>query len=152
LLELSRHLGVKYDTAWLLHNKILRAMADRQKAYLLWGKIQIDDAYLGKDRPGGREGRGSENKVPTVTTFSLTQAGYPIHTRFSTVTGFSSDAIAHWAKRHHAPGSQVSLIGSPASEPWQRPTRARDHRHRRKAPQRSAAVALDQHNAQQPQD
>ena len=25
-LELSHHLGIKYDTAWLLHNKILRAM------------------------------------------------------------------------------------------------------------------------------
>ena len=34
-LELSRHLGVNYDTAWLLHNKILRAMADREEAYLL---------------------------------------------------------------------------------------------------------------------
>lgn len=45
-LELSRHLGVKYDTAWLLHNKILRAMADREEAYLLRGKIQMDDAYL----------------------------------------------------------------------------------------------------------
>ena len=39
-LELSRHLGVKVDTAWLLHNKILRAMADREEAYLLRGKIQ----------------------------------------------------------------------------------------------------------------
>jgi hypothetical protein len=28
-------LGVKYDTAWLLHNTILRAMADREEAYLL---------------------------------------------------------------------------------------------------------------------
>jgi hypothetical protein len=37
-LELSRHLGVKYDTAWLLHNKILRAMTDREEAYLLRGK------------------------------------------------------------------------------------------------------------------
>ena len=45
-LELSRHLGVNYDTAWLLHNKILRAMADREEAYLLRGKIQMDDAYL----------------------------------------------------------------------------------------------------------
>ena len=31
-LELSRHLGVNYDTAWMLHNKILRAMAEREKA------------------------------------------------------------------------------------------------------------------------
>ena len=54
-LELSRHLGVKYDTAWLLHNKILRAMADREEAYLLRGKIQMDDAYLGGERPGGKD-------------------------------------------------------------------------------------------------
>jgi hypothetical protein len=46
-LELSRHLGVKYDTAWLLHKKILRAMADREEAYLLQGKILMDDSYLG---------------------------------------------------------------------------------------------------------
>jgi hypothetical protein len=31
-LELSRHLGVNYDTAWLLHKKILREMADREEA------------------------------------------------------------------------------------------------------------------------
>jgi transposase-like protein len=37
-LELSRHLGVNYDTAWLLHNKVLRAMADREEAYLPAGK------------------------------------------------------------------------------------------------------------------
>jgi len=29
-LELSRHLGVKDDTAWLLHNRILRAMSRRE--------------------------------------------------------------------------------------------------------------------------
>jgi len=35
-LELSRHLGVNYDTAWLLHNKILRAMTEREESYVLW--------------------------------------------------------------------------------------------------------------------
>ena len=30
-LELSRHLGVNYETAWLLQNKILRAMAEREE-------------------------------------------------------------------------------------------------------------------------
>ena len=30
-LELSRHLAVEYDTAWLLHNKILRAMTERDE-------------------------------------------------------------------------------------------------------------------------
>jgi len=53
--------------AWLLHNKILRAMADREEAYLLRGKIQIDDAYLGGELPCGQAGWGSENKNPIGT-------------------------------------------------------------------------------------
>jgi transposase-like protein len=96
-LELSRHLGVKYDTAWLLHNKILRAMADREEAYLLRGKIQIDDSYLGGELPGGKAGRGSENKIPIVAAVSLNEAGHPIHARITAVSGFSSEAIGTWA-------------------------------------------------------
>jgi transposase-like protein len=110
-LELSRHLGVKYDTAWLLHNKILRAMADREEAYLLRGRIQIDDAYLGGECPGGKSGRGSENQVPIVAAVCLNQAGHPIHSRITAVSGFSSNAIADWAKRHLAPGSRVLSDG-----------------------------------------
>ena len=110
-LELSRHLGVKYDTAWLLHNKILRAMAEREEAYLLRGKIQLDDSYLGGERPGGKAGRGSENKFPIVAAVSLNEAGHPIHAKITAVSGFSSQAIADWAKRHLAPGSHVLSDG-----------------------------------------
>jgi len=53
-LELSRQLGVKYDTAWLLHNKILRAMTERDEAYLLRGKIQMGRVPLGGVNPGAR--------------------------------------------------------------------------------------------------
>ena len=51
-LELSRQLGVKYDTAWAIKHKLMAAMQDRNKAYKLKGDVQIDDAYL------GGEGRG----------------------------------------------------------------------------------------------
>jgi transposase-like protein len=106
-LELSRYLGVKYDydTAWLLHNKILRAMADREEAYLLRGKIQIDDSYLGGELPGGKAGRGLENKIPIVAAVSLNEAGHPIHARITAVNGFSSEAIGAWAREYLAPGS-----------------------------------------------
>jgi hypothetical protein len=40
----------------LLHNKILRAMSEREEAYLLRGKIQMDDSYLGGEHPGGKAG------------------------------------------------------------------------------------------------
>lgn len=54
--------GVNDDTAWLLHNKILRAMTEREEAYLLRGKIQMDDAYLGGERPDGKAGRDQRTR------------------------------------------------------------------------------------------
>jgi transposase-like protein len=110
-LELSRHLGVNYDTAWLLHNKILRAMSEREEAYLLRGKIQMDDAYLGGELPGGKAGRGSENKIPIVAAISLNEAGHPIYAKITAVSGFSSEAISAWAAQHLAPGSAVLSDG-----------------------------------------
>ena len=57
-LELMRHLGVGYRTGWLLHHKIMKAMALRDDVYVLCGKVQIDDAYLGGKLNGGKAGRG----------------------------------------------------------------------------------------------
>jgi hypothetical protein len=47
-LQLSRQLGVAYNTAWILRNKILRAMSERDECYVLQGQIQMDDAFLGR--------------------------------------------------------------------------------------------------------
>ena len=41
----------------------------------------------------------------------MKEAGYPIHVRITAVTGFSSEAISDWAKRHLRPGSQVFSDG-----------------------------------------
>ena len=86
-------------------------MAEREEVYLLRGKIQMDDAYLGGERPGGKAGRGSENKIPVVAAISLNEAGHPIHARITPVSGFSSEAIGEWARRHLSPGSSVLSDG-----------------------------------------
>jgi transposase-like protein len=110
-LELSRHLGVAYNTAWLIHSKILQAMSEREQAYVLRGKIQMDDAYLGGEHPGGKAGRGSENKVPIVAAVSLNEAGHPIHVKISTVRGFTSEGIGSWARQNLASASVVLSDG-----------------------------------------
>jgi hypothetical protein len=43
--------------------EIMRVREDRRQ---LDGRVEIDDAYLGGERSGGRAGRGSENEVPFV--------------------------------------------------------------------------------------
>lgn len=110
-LELSRHLDVNYDTAWLLHNKILKAMSDRDDAYVLRGKIQMDDAYLGGERPGGKAGRGSENKIPIIAAISVNESGHPIHAKITPVIGFSSEAVGSWAMAHLDPDCAVLTDG-----------------------------------------
>ena len=110
-LALKRQLGVSYPTAWLIHHKLMQAMADREARYLLEGKIQVDDAYLGGERTGGKVGRGSENKVAFVAAVSLNEADRPLRVRLTPVPGFTLKAVAAWAKEHLAPGSAVFSDG-----------------------------------------
>lgn len=53
-LQLSRELGVSYNTAWQLKHKILQVMLDRCDGERLSGRIEFNDAYLGGERPGKR--------------------------------------------------------------------------------------------------
>ena len=92
-------------------------MTEREEAYLLRGKIQVDDAYLSGERPGGKAGRGSENKSPIIAAVSLNEAGHPIHARITAVRGFSSEAISDWAKRHLAQAAMSFPMACPASAP-----------------------------------
>ena len=77
-LELKRQLGVCYRTAWLLKHKIMEAMRLREDSRELDGRVEIDDAYLGGERSGGKAGRGSENKIPIVAAVQTTPDGQPI--------------------------------------------------------------------------
>ena len=110
-LALKRQLGVSYPTAWLIHHKLMQAMAEREQRYVLEGQVQVDDAYLGGERSGGKAGRGSENKIPFVAAVSLSDDGHPLRTKLTPVPGFSLKAIAQWAKSSLAPGSTVFSDG-----------------------------------------
>ena len=76
-LELMRHLGVSYRSAWLMKHKIMEVMYLRERTRKLTGRVEIDDAYLGGERSGGKPGRGSENKVPFVAAVQTTESGQP---------------------------------------------------------------------------
>ena len=110
-LALKRQIGVSYPTAWLLHHKINRAMAQQDAIHRLSGAVQLDDAYLGGERAGGKVGRGSENKVPFVAAVSLNDKGRPLHLKLSLVSGFTSQAIGKWAKAALVPGCFVTSDG-----------------------------------------
>ena len=109
-LELMRQLGVSYRTAWLMKHKIMESMRVREDTRELDGRVEMDDAYLGGELPGGKTGRGSENKVPFVAAVQTTPSGHPLlaclrqqsHTR---------EEVAAFAASHLAPSATVVSDG-----------------------------------------
>jgi transposase-like protein len=110
-LALKRQLGVSYPTAWLIQHKLMQAMAEREARYGLGGDVQVDDAYRGGERTGGKAGRGSENKVPFVAAVSLSSEGHPLYTKMVPLPGFTRKAIAQWATADLAPDCHVTSDG-----------------------------------------
>ncbi|MBC8075087.1 MAG: IS1595 family transposase [Chloroflexales bacterium] len=109
-LELMRQIGVSYRTAWLLKHKIMEAMRVREDPRELDGRVEMDDAYLGGERSGGKRGRGSENKVPIVVAVQTTPDGKPIVAclRQQPHTG---EEVAVFAAQHIATSATVVTDG-----------------------------------------
>lgn len=109
-LELSRQLGVKYDTAWSLKHKLMQVMMERDRGKRLSGRIELDDAYLGGEHGGGKRGRGSPGKLPFLIAVE-TREGKPLRMQLRRVHRFARRNIARYAKRSFAPGSTVVSDG-----------------------------------------
>ena len=58
-LELSRQLGISQNSAWMMKHKLMQAMLERDAGRQLKGLVQLDDAYWGGRRRGGKRGRGT---------------------------------------------------------------------------------------------
>ncbi len=109
-LELMRHLGVCYKTAWLMKHKLMEVMRVREDPRQLEGRVEIDDAYLGGERTGGKVGRGSENKVPFVAAVQTTPDGQPQFVCLRQQP-FTNEEVAVFAARSIAPSATVVSDG-----------------------------------------
>lgn len=110
-LELGRLLGICYRSAWRIKHKLMQTMRDREESTVLAQRVELDDAYLGGERSGGKVGRGSENKVPFLAAVETNEQGHPLRVLFSTVKTFSKEEVATWAKRCLAPSATVVTDG-----------------------------------------
>jgi len=110
-LALKCQISVSYPTAWLMHHKVMKAMADREAAHRLCDAVEVDDACLGGERAGGKPSRGSENKVPIAAALSLSNKGHSLYVKVTQVPGFTNDAISKWARSNLAPVTAVLSDG-----------------------------------------
>ena len=97
VMNLHRQLGISYNAAWRMKHKLMQVMMERDNRKRLSGHVQVDDAYYGGERHGGKRGRGSENKAPFVAAVQVSDEGHPLYTRFNAIANFRRKTIKDWA-------------------------------------------------------
>jgi len=111
-LELKRHLGVCYRTAWRIKHKVMQAMMAREESRQLKGFVQIDDAYLGGEFNGRVSGRGSPNKqafvIAVETNADLERPGCAV---IEPVRKFNDETMLDWSRRRLGPEAEAFTDG-----------------------------------------
>ena len=129
-VELSRRLGTRQPTAWLMKHKPMAAMQAREaEKPRLEGRVEVDDAYLGGARhqvdgktPFDDPRRGSSVETidrSAIDPFAQQRASAdargaerkPRRLKLTVVKGFRKQEIERLAKRDLAPGSNVVTDG-----------------------------------------
>jgi transposase-like protein len=113
-LELARKLDLKWDSAWLMRQKLAQVMLEREAATKLDGRVEMDDAVLGGEKSeidGGKRGRGGPNKIPFVVAVETTEEGRPQRLALLPVAAHNSEEIERVAKAHLAPTARVVSDG-----------------------------------------
>ncbi len=65
----------------------MQVMMERDGKKPLGVRVELDDAYLGGERSGGRRGRGAPGKTPFVAAVETDEKGRPRRMKLSVVGG-----------------------------------------------------------------
>ena len=110
-MNLHRQLAISYNAAWRMKHKLMQVMMERDNSWPLTGHVQVDDAYWGGERHGGRRGRGSENKACFVAAVQTDDDNHPIYMRFNAIDHFRRKDVKEWAEHALKRGTQVISDG-----------------------------------------
>jgi len=110
-IELGRRLGTTQTTAWQIKTKLAEVMRTAGEDNKLDGRIEMDDAYLGGARSGGKTGRGSPGKKPIIVAVQTDDRGRPRRIKLRRIARFKRARIKSLTKRIITPGSTVVTDG-----------------------------------------
>ena len=98
-VQLSRTLGICYESAWYLLHRIRRAMAKRDEKYALSGIVEMDDGYVGGATRNGKRGRGTD-KARIVVALSKTENGAALFARMHVVEDVTGGTLQQLSLIH----------------------------------------------------
>jgi len=109
-LSLKTKIGVAYQTAWSMLQKIRFAMGSRDEKYMLNGIVEMDEGFFGGTTEGSKRGRGTE-KAAVLVSVSLSESGKPKFARMQVLDTVDSAAIKAFSKVRIMSGSEIRTDG-----------------------------------------
>ena len=109
-VQLSRALGICYDSAWHLLDMIRTAMGQRDENYLLFGIVELDDGYIGGNSHNGKRGRGTD-KSKIVVVLSKSANGAALYARMNVVDNIQGKTLQQFVGQYFAPDIKVECDG-----------------------------------------
>jgi transposase-like protein len=82
-----------------LKHKLAQVMMERDATKRLVGLIEMDDAYLGGERAGGKRGRGSPGKTPIIVAVETTPQGQPVRLKMRRIKRLKRKRVKTLASR-----------------------------------------------------
>jgi len=101
--ELQRQLGVTYKTAWRMGQQIRQLMGKADGFEIMRGHVELDEAYVGGKRSGGKRGRGAEGKTIVM---GIKERGGRIAAE--SIENVRKEILRNVTLRHVEPGATVS--------------------------------------------
>jgi hypothetical protein len=129
-IELGRRLGVTQTTAWKMKTKLAEVMRRSSDKDRLQGRIEMDDAYLGGERSGGKTGRGSPGKTPIIAAVETTDDGKPKRLKIRRIARFKRKRVPDYPGPYascHKPLIEFAGSQKRGGEAW-RATRSSSRR------------------------
>lgn len=110
-LGLKRVLGLgSYQTAWTWLHKLRSAMV-RPDRNQLCGRIEVDEAYIGRSDVGGKRGRGSESKEIVVIAVEVYSPKGFGRVRMRRIPDVSGDSLIPFVGEVVEKGSEILTDG-----------------------------------------
>src|SRR6476646_484031 len=103
-IELGRRLGTTQTTAWKIKTKLAEVMRLDNDRTPLDGRVEMDDAYLGGKRSGGKTGRGSPGKRPIVVALQSSDGKRPAAPQGPPHRALQEEAHKVTSQAHHCAG------------------------------------------------
>ncbi len=103
---LAKYIDVTLKTAWLILHKIRSAMGARDNTYTLGGNVEMDEAFFGGKKTGGKRGRGAD-KAKVAVALEINEGAYPIHLKMQVIPDCLGETLFDFANNNIERGTTI---------------------------------------------